>query len=147
MESQHKIREFRKGDIETVMQIWLQTNVQTHDFISEHFWLSQYFKVKTVLPDTEVYVFENIATNEIMGFIGLDNNYIAGLFVKDECQSNGVGKQLVDYAKNIKSDLVLKAYTKNPRAINFYLREQFSIGDETTDIQTGEKELTLTWHR
>ena len=140
------IREFNKSDMRAVMEIWLATNVQAHKFIFEEYWMGQYFVIKAILPNMDAYVCENIATNEIMGLIFIENDFLAGICVKEEYQSMGIGKQLLDHAKSIKSNLVTKVYTINSRAVDFFLREQFSIGDETTNIETGNQELTLTWH-
>ena len=38
-------------------------------------------------------------------------------------------------------------YQKNERAIQFYLREEFSILSECVDDNTGEKEFTMVWKR
>lgn len=54
---------------------------------------------------------------------------------------------MLDYAKGIKSHLVTKVYTKNTRAVDFFIREQFSIGEEKTNIETEQQELTLTWDK
>ena len=51
--------------------------------------------VKSLLPEAEVYVYEDDTTEEIVGFIGLMNAFVAGLFVKNGMQSKGIGKQLV----------------------------------------------------
>ena len=42
--------------------------------------------VKKILPQAEIYVYEDNVTKEINGFIGLTDNYIAGLFVKKDMQ-------------------------------------------------------------
>ena len=81
------------------MQIWFDTNIKAHNFISKSYWIDNYDMVKKILPQAEVYVYENEITNQIEGFIGLTNNYIAGLFVKESAQSKGIGKQLLEYAK------------------------------------------------
>ena len=49
----------------------------------------------------------------IDGFIGLTGNYIEGIFVREVIQSKGIGKQLLNYAKGIKSSLRLSVYQKN----------------------------------
>ena len=36
------IRKFEKKDTERVMQIWLEVNIETHDFVPSKYWLSQY---------------------------------------------------------------------------------------------------------
>ena len=81
------------------------------------------------------------------GFIGLNNDYIEGIFIKEVAQSKGTGKQLLDHVKKVKSILKLNVYQKNERAIRFYLREEFSIQSESVDDNTGEKELIMAWKR
>jgi len=39
--------------------------------------------VKEMLPLAEIYVHEVDSTNQIDGFIGLNNDYIEGIFVKE----------------------------------------------------------------
>ena len=85
--------------------------------------------------------------NQIDGFIGLNNDYIEGIFIKDAAQSKGIGKQLLDQVKKIKSTLKLNVYQKNERAIQFYLREEFAIQSENIDNNTDEKEFVMVWNR
>ena len=89
------IRKMKEADVDAVMQIWLDTNSKAHDFIPTEYWLGNYEMVKSLLPGAEVYVYEDDATEEIVGFIGLMDTFVAGLFVKDGMQSKGIGKQLV----------------------------------------------------
>ena len=144
-EDNMNIRKFKETDLPVVMQIWLDTNIQAHNFISPKYWEENFQMVKSILPQAEVYVYEEAATNEILGFIGLTDNFVAGLFVRSDAQSKGIGKQLLDYAKAIKNELTLTVYAKNTRAINFYHREQFTTDSEKTDDNTGEKEFILVW--
>ena len=141
------IRVFNENDLYAVMQIWFDTNIITHNFISKSYWIDNYDMVKEILPQAEAYVYENEITNQIEGFIGLTNNYIAGLFVKESAQSKGIGKQLLDYAKNVKENMTLNVYEKNDRAIKFYMREQFRIHSKNIDTNIDERELIMVWNR
>lgn len=141
------IRTYREGDLPAVMGIWLDTNVKAHNFISKEYWTSNYEMVQEILPKAEIYVYEDDATNLIDGFIGFTDRYIEGLFVKETAQSKGIGKQLLDYVKGIKSNMSLSVYQKNIRAVHFYQREQFLIQSENIDDNTNEKELIMTWSR
>ena len=141
------IRVFNENDLYAVMQIWFDTNIITHNFISKSYWIDNYDMVNKILPQAEVYVYENEITNQIEGFIGLTNNYIAGLFVKKSAQSKGIGKNLLDYAKNVKENMTLNVYEKNDRAIKFYMREQFMIYSKNIDTNTDERELIMVWNR
>ncbi|MDO4392792.1 MAG: GNAT family N-acetyltransferase [Bacillota bacterium] len=139
------IRKYVDGDIDAVMQIWLNTNIRAHSFISLDYWKSNFNMVKEMMPLAEIYVHEVDNANQIDGFIGLNNDYIEGIFVKDVAQSKGIGKQLLDQVKKIRSTLKLNVYQKSERAIQFYLREEFSILSECVDDNTGEKEFTMVW--
>lgn len=141
------IRAFREDDLTAVIQIWLDTNIKAHNFIPKEYWTNNYSAVKEMLPQAEVYVYEDDATHQIVGFIGLTNNYIAGIFVKETAQSKGIGKQLLDYVKEIKPALSLSVYQKNIRAVSFYLREQFMIQSENMDDNTNEKEFIMSWSK
>ena len=137
------IRVLQKVDIERVVDIWLDTNLKAHYFIPGQYWKDNIDLVKEMLPQAEVYVYENDCLIE--GFIGLNDEYIEGIFVSDEMQSCGIGKLLLDYIKDKKVSLRLNVYQKNARAISFYQREGFIIQCEDLDEATGEKEYTMLW--
>ena len=141
------IRKYVDSDIDAVMQIWLNTNIQAHSFISPDYWKNNFDVVKEMLPLAEIYVHEIDSANRIDGFIGLNDDYIEGIFVKEEAQSKGIGKQLLDHVKKVKSTLRLNVYQKNKQAIQFYLREEFGIQSESLDRNTGEKEFIMIWKR
>ena len=139
------IRKLQDADINRVADIWLDTNIKTHNFISSQYWKDNFKTVKEMFSEAEVYVYEDENKNRIEGFIGLNANYIAGIFVCSEAQSNGIGKKLLDFVKEIKSQLHLSVYQKNTRAVKFYQREKFYIQCENIDENTGEKEYIMTW--
>ena len=141
------IRKLEEANLDAVMQIWLDTNINTHDFIPAEYWSGNYEMVKSLLPEAEVYVYEDDATGEIVGFIGLMDTFVAGLFVKEGMQSKGIGKQLVDYAKNQKERLSLTVYQKNERAVRFYQRDQFVVADEQIDENTNATEYVMVWDK
>ena len=139
------IRELRKADINQVADIWLDTNIKAHYFIPAQYWKSNLELVKELLLQATVYVYED--NQKIQGFIGLNGEYIEGIFVSDEMQSCGIGKLLLEYIKNKKARLRLNVYQKNTRAISFYQREGFDIQCEGFDDATGEKEYTMLWQQ
>lgn len=141
------IRTFLERDLTAVMRIWHDTNVKAHSFIPEAYWNSHFASVKEQLPQAEIYVFEHNDTQEIEGFLGLMGSYIAGIFVREASQSKGIGKQLMNYVKEWKSDLELNVYQKNTRAVRFYLREQFAVQAEQMDEDAGEKEFFMVWKK
>lgn len=139
------IRRLQPSDLDTAANIWLTANLSAHDFISDEYWLSQFEPVKELLSQAELYGYEE--GQKILGFVGLNGDYIAGLFVRSEARSRGVGKELLDFAKGVKPWLSLKVYQKNPRAISFYQREGFELRGESVDQKTGEQEYAMEWAR
>ena len=138
-------REFRKVDIIKVAEIWLDTNIKTHYFISAQYWKSNFELVKELLLQATVYVYED--KQEIQGFIGLSNEYIEGIFVSAEKQSQGIGKILLNYVKGKRNKLILNVYQKNTRAISFYQREGLEIQYSGLDEATGEKDYVMAWQQ
>ena len=141
------IRQFKKNDLPAVMQIWLDTNIKAHDFIPKEYWENNYEIVKEILPDAEIYVHDDDTAGFIDVFIGLTDNYIAGIFVKEDKQSKGIGKQLLNYVKNIKPNISLNVYQKNTKAVRFYKHEQFKIVSENVDDINNEKEFIMEWNK
>ena len=137
------IRVLQKADIERVVDIWLDTNLKAHYFIPGQYWKDNIDLVKEMLPQAEVYVYENDCLIE--GFIGLNDEYVEGIFVSGEMQSQGIGKILLNYAKDKRNKLHLNVYQKNARAISFYKREGFEIQHSGLDEATGEKDYVMTW--
>ena len=64
-----------------------------------------------MIPEAEVFVAEE--NEEIQGFIGLTDTYIAGIFVKAKEQSKGIGTELLRTVMKLKDQLQLKVYKKN----------------------------------
>ena len=139
------IRRMQKTDIDIVSVIWLDANKDAHDFIPAEYWESNFLPVKEMLFQAEVYVYIDECKNEIEGFIGLEETYIAGIFVRKEARSEGIGKALLDFIKEKKQELTLNVYQKNVRAVRFYERQGFQIIDRSIDKNTAEKEYLMRW--
>ena len=137
------IRKLQNADMDRVAGIWLDANLRAHCFIPPQYWKSNFDPVKEMLPRAEVYVYEN--DREIWGFIGLNGEYIEGIFVSSEMQSKGIGRGLLDFVKTKRTKLCLNVYQKNTRAIDFYQREGFKIRCEGLDESTGEKDYEMVW--
>ncbi len=137
------IEELNKKDINQVMDIWLKENKNTHSYIPEQYWDKHFEEVKQEILKSEVYVYRE--KEEIYGFIGLSGTYIAGIFVKKEKQTMGIGKKLIQFCKSKHVELMLHVYVKNEKAITFYKKQQFNIIQEEMDKTTNEKEYVMKW--
>ena len=139
------VRKLRNADVNKVADIWLDTNMKAHYFIPTQYWKSNFELVKELLLQATVYIYED--NQEIQGFIGLNDEYIEGIFVSNEMQSHGIGKALLNYAKNKRNKLFLNVYQKNLRATAFYQREGFEIQCSDFDEATKEKEYVMEWQQ
>ena len=128
------IRRFETRDLNEIMDLWLHANIESHSFI-----------VRKLISEAEVYVAEE--NEEIQGFIGLTDTYIAGIFVKAKEQSKGIGTELLRTVMKLKDQLNLNVYKKNMRAVVFYQHRGFKIVNQKIDENTSEEEYTMEWHR
>ena len=139
------IRKFQASDLDAVMSIWLSANIEAHHFVDPSYWKSNFDLVRVMIPQAEVNVSEG--DSGINGFIGVMNDYIAGIFVDGTARTNGIGSQLLDYVKRNKEKLSLRVFKKNTTAVSFYLHRGFQIDTEYIDPHTSELEYTMIWAR
>lgn len=139
------VRKFQKGDTAQIMRIWLESNLETHSFVPGAYWISNYTVVQEQLGQADIYVFET--EQEICGFAGMMDSYLAGIFVDKAHRSKGAGKALLDFIKTIYPEIKLDVYEKNERALDFYLREGFWIEAEGIDKDTCEREYRMLWRK
>ena len=137
------IRMFDACDLDQVMELWLNGNIEAHDFIPRNYWESNAPMVREQLLQAEIYVYET--DGKILGFVGLQGDYLAGIFVDRHARSMGIGGQLIHYVPKIRRTLILNVYRKNQSAMEFYLREGFSVLSEDIDEATGETDIVLSW--
>ena len=139
------IRKLRKADIDSVAEIWLDANREAHAFIPASYWERNFASVKEMLPQAEVYVYET--DQGIQGFLGLNGEYIEGIFVSVGAQSRGIGKCLLDCAKDRKPALRLNVYQKNDIGRFILPTRRFQIQRSGLDAATGEPDYEMLWRR
>lgn len=130
------IRQLQNKDIDKIMGIWLESTIDAHKFISKEYWNENYNIVKDMyIPMSKTFVYED--NDDIRGFISVINNdFIGALFVEKNYQSQGIGKSLIDYAKNLYDNLSLAVYKENEKALEFYKKMGFKIISENINEDT-----------
>ncbi len=154
------IRQSRREDLDALMELWLNGNLDAHPFVAPAYWKENAPAVREQLLQAEPGTIrgesaEGGRLTEIFvaaaedggpaGFIGIVNGFIAGLFVAGGLRSQGIGRLLIDAAKQRHLLLELHVYRKNQRALQFYMREGFAAEGSQIDPATGEEELTMIW--
>lgn len=141
-----KIELFKNADLDEIVELWYETSVKAHNFIPAVYWETNKDAMKTdYLPDSETYLAMN--AGKIVGFISMKSDYLAGLFVRDDVQGEGVGTQLLDYVKQRQDLIRLNVYKKNTGAVRFYEKRDFKLVSEKIDEKTGESEYLMEWHK
>jgi len=138
------IRKMRPTEVDVVGDIWLNGNLEAHDFIDKNYWINHLDEVKEQFKQADIYVYDK---QGIQGFVGLTDNYIAGIFVKKEARNQGIGRQLLDYLKQRYDKLTLDVYVKNKNAFKFYQNNDFCISVERIDEDSNEKDYQMVWSK
>lgn len=138
------IRAAQPCDDEAIQKVWLLASLQAHDFIPAAFWWQQQEALRArYLPGAEIWVYER--EQEVQGFVALAGDYLAALFVRPDCQQQGIGTALLNLAKRQRPQLSVKVYCENDIAMNFYLQQKFTVVKECTDAASGQPELYLNY--
>lgn len=90
-----------------------------------------------------MYVFEE--DGEVQGFIGMDAEYITGLFVAEGHRGQGIGHQLISEVKR-KKRLSLHVYENNIGAVALYKAGGFHVETSMIEKETGEREYLMVFH-
>ncbi|GEO69182.1 GNAT family N-acetyltransferase [Levilactobacillus acidifarinae] len=131
------------AELETVTAIWLAGNLEAHPFVDPAYWRAHQAEVRIQLGETPLITASE--AGKVIGFLGLQNDYIAGLFVTAAWQHRGVGRQLVATAQAQHQRLTLAVYQKNTRAVSFYCNLGFTESQRTIEPETGLVDLTMQW--
>ncbi|ODT08091.1 MAG: GNAT family N-acetyltransferase [Mesorhizobium sp. SCN 65-20] len=106
-------------DRDRLADIWLAASRVGHPFLSEADLLDQQAKVRDIyLPQAENWVVE--LNGKPVGFIGLIDDFIGGLFVDPSAHGRGLGQALVRHAARLKGNLDVEVYAANEPAVGFY---------------------------
>lgn len=133
------IREFQLNDLDEVMQIWLAGNLKAHPFVAPRYLPL----VRQALLQAEVIV--AVSNDKIVGFAGMQDDYLAGIFVQEEFQHQGVGRQLISAIKQTHSSITLEVYLANEQAVHFYRQQDFMVIKGQVD-KTGNREYLMKWN-
>ncbi|WP_419677588.1 GNAT family N-acetyltransferase [Aliarcobacter lanthieri] len=118
-EMKFNIRSFDPSDLKKLSEIWFVASSEVHSFLGKQRLLEQKKLIEDIyLLNSETYVacYDGIP----IGFIGLMDTFIGGLFIDPKMQGFGIGRALVNYALKLKEGLQLEVYFDNQKAYLFY---------------------------
>ena len=140
------IRKYKETDLETVVDIWYQSSTLAHPFLEPDF----VEKVKKdmhdiYIPNSETWVYEENAS--IIGFIGMIENEIGGLFVLPDQHSRGIGTKLVNLVREQHDELEVEVFKKNKIGRAFYDKYGFTFMKEYFDEASNNDVLRLKFKK
>lgn len=122
------------SDYNELTAVWEAAVRASHNFLSE----SDLYALKPLvrneyLKNVDLYCIRDDKQN-IIAFIGLSGKKIEMLFVRPDVKGKGLGRQLLNYAVNLKEANLVDVNEQNTQAVNFYEHYGFKpIGRDSVD--------------
>ena len=135
------IRLAERQDLDRIMEIWLEGNLQAHDFVDPAYWTGCLQEVREAIAQADVWVWDD--SGRVEAFAGMVEHYLAGLFVSGAQRGKGIGGLLLEHIKEQRFPLTLHVYSRNAGAVQFYERHGFGIVSEYIDPETGQPEREM----
>ena len=113
------IRKWDAKDNLPLLDLWLESTIHAHPFISESYWRDSVAVVRDVyLPAASTWVWER--DGELKGFVSvLESRFVGALFVAPDAIRQGIGRALLDEVKQHYAWLSLRFIRKtNQRSVS-----------------------------
>jgi len=136
------IREYSSADIEEIIELWATAAVKTYNSISDAMIKSISADLReSYLPKAKTWVYVN--NGKIAGFISLFEKTVGGIVVHPDYQGVGIGKSLVEYAKQEKGSIYLDVLKENTKTFKFYEKCGFMPTKDSICPITGAETITV----
>jgi putative acetyltransferase len=136
------IRPYADHDLDQLVDIWYRASLLAHPFLSDAFLETERPAIANKwLPMSETIVYE--VDDAVVGFLSLVGNEVGGLFIAPEHQRNGIGRALMDAARDSRPFLELSVFEANTGARRFYEDYGFVFVRRQPNAETGLPELRL----
>ena len=136
------IRHYTDEDLGELLDVWYRASLIDHSFLSEEFLEAERRQIaQHWLPMAETMVYET--DGRVVGFLALMGNEVGGIFVDPEYQGCGIGRALMDAARDSRPFLELDVFEVNSIGRRFYDTYGFEFVDRHMNEATGQPELRL----
>lgn len=136
------IRKYRDQDLDDLFAAWASATEIAHPFLTQEFLALEREDIPNLyLPNAETWVFDD--GGRVVGFLALIGNEVGAIFVHPSHQRHGVGRQLMDKARELRGELVVEVFKANSIGRAFYAKFGFEIIAEKVHEQTGFDLLRL----
>ena len=113
--------------IQTLLKVWEKSVRATHLFLSEGEIVSIKEYVPQAISNIENLVIAEDENNNLVAFMGIENESLEMLFITPEERGKGLGKELLKYGIETYSVADLAVNEQNPLAKAFYEHMGFEV--------------------
>ena len=140
------IRPYTDDDLEQLLDVWYRASLIAHPFLSEEFFEAERHEIaEQWLPVAETMVYE--IDGRVVGFVALIGNEVGAIFVEPDSQGRGIGRALMDAARESRPLLELDVFEANSIGRRFYDAYGFEFVDRHMNEAVGLPELRLRLER
>ena len=137
-----QIRQYNNSDLDAVLSSWEVATRFAHPFMTDEFIAQERINVAEIyMPNTDTWVIE--LEGNVEGFIALMGNEVGAIFLQPKFHGKGLGKLLMDKAKELHGDLEVEVFKENAIGRKFYSQYGFEPLEEKMHEPTGQKVLRL----
>jgi putative acetyltransferase len=127
MQTQPDITEITAEDLPRVVEVWEASVRATHHFLTEAD--IQYIKslVEDDLAQVETLLGVRDGDGRVIGFIGVESDEVAALFIHPAWRGQGIGRRLFTFAVETLGANRVDVNEQNDQAVGFYRRMGFAV--------------------
>ena len=135
-------RPYTDEDLDELLDVWYQASLIAHSFLTEEFLATERRQIaEHWLPMAKTRVYET--EGRVVGFLALVGNEVGAIFVDPSFQGRGIGRALMDRARESRPFLELNVLEANAIGRRFYDAYGFEFVDRHVGEATGQPELRL----
>lgn len=140
------IRKHKETDLDVIIDIWYKASILAHPFLDSDFVERVKKDMRELyIPNSETWVY--VEKGRVVGFIGMIENEIGGLFVLPENHFNGVGTKLVNFVVKLFNEVEVEVFKENKIGRKFYYKYGFKTFKEFKHKESGHLVLRMRYSR
>ncbi|MBT8206888.1 MAG: GNAT family N-acetyltransferase [Acidimicrobiia bacterium] len=141
-----KIRPYAEEDLGPLLDVWYRASLVAHSFLPEDFFETEREQIASQwVPIAETTISE--IDGVLVGFMSLIGNEVGAIFVDPDQHGRGVGRALMDAARDRHPVLELNVFEANAVGRRFYDRYGFVVVGRHLNEATGHPELRMRLDR
>ena len=138
------IRQYTDNDVDSVVHVWRKASDFAHPFLTKVFQDGEAENVRNVYPKyAEIWVKEY--DGDIVGFIALLENEVGAIFLDPAHHGKGMGRQLMDFAAELRGSLTVEVFRDNAVGRKFYDAYGFQPVGEYLHEPSGQMTIKMAY--